>query len=320
MQAGGAFVFADGAWWQEDLLSGDASGGEPRDESPRTRWLEAPWLASLLRARPGGGRARRGAPGGRPGAASRVGARRLPSLGRAPRSRRSGPRRLDRRPRDSSCRRGRPRRPRVGPAAAARPRTVRQDAGLRRALPRPEQRQSPLLAGVVAQQRGGADADARQVEPREVDRLRAGELVRPATSARALRYSCRWRAALYSKFSRRSPSARASSMARRFLGISCSSSVLSSSRLARDRVLERVERLLVDAQRGEAHHDGVLERALPIGLEAGRLAQRLQRVGRFGFGEVGEQPRQRPARLPPAPTVVAGRVAARRAPAIAGSA
>ena len=114
-------------------------------------------------------------------------------------------------------------------------------------------------------------------------------------SARALRYSWRCRADLYSKFSFRSPSARASSMARRFFGISCSSRFLSSSRLAADRLLEGVERLLDHAQNGEAHHHRVLERALAIGREPGRLAQRRQRVGRFGLGEVGQQPRHGPA-------------------------
>ncbi len=50
--------------------------------------------------------------------------------------------------------------------------------------------------------------------------------------ARADRYSWRWRALLYSKFSRRSPCSRAVSMARRLAGISSSTSRRSSSRFS----------------------------------------------------------------------------------------
>jgi anti-sigma factor RsiW len=50
--AGGRwFVFADGAWLQESLLSGDAAGSS-RAMSAEDALLEAPWLVSLLRRGP----------------------------------------------------------------------------------------------------------------------------------------------------------------------------------------------------------------------------------------------------------------------------
>ena len=63
-----------------------------------------------------------------------------------------------------------------------------------------------------------------------IGRARDSSLFKAA--ARAFRYSWRWRADLYSKFSRRSPKARASSIALRLAGISLERICCSSARLA----------------------------------------------------------------------------------------
>ena len=134
---------------------------------------------------------------------------------------------------------------------------------------------------------GRAGSGGRRCGSRSRSRLsksigRARPRSRCSAASREFRYSCRSRADLYSKFSRRSPIARASSIALRLAGISTSARRLSSSALGRDRLrggVERVAGLL--AQGREAQQERVLERLLLEGVERVGADDRLQRGRRL---------------------------------------